>query len=49
MTDSSVKKGLGEPSLSKLKEGEIIQFERFGFCRLDKKSKNKLLFVFGHS
>ncbi len=28
-------KGLAEPAFSELKEGEIVQFPRFGFCRLD--------------
>lgn len=27
--------GLAEPSISKVKVGEIVQFPRFGFCRLD--------------
>lgn len=49
MPDKSIKKGLAEINVNKLKEGEVIQFERFGFCRLDKKSKNKLIFVFGHN
>lgn len=49
MTDGSTKKGFGEKSLIKLKEKDTVQFERFGFCRLDKKLKNKLIFVFGHN
>ena len=40
--------GYGEPSLSKAKKGEIIQFERFGFCKLDKKENDKLFFWFTH-
>ncbi len=48
MPDGSVRKGLGEASLRKVKEGEMIQFERFGFCRLDKKDKESLTFWFGH-
>jgi len=48
MDDGSIKKGLGEKGLSKLRIGEIIQFERFGFCRLDKKERNKLIFWFTH-
>lgn len=39
-------KGYCEKDCSKLKKGEIIQFERFGFCRLDKKGKNELQFVY---
>lgn len=41
-------KGFAEPLTNKLKQGDIIQFERFGFCRLDKKLKNKLVFWFAH-
>ena len=36
MNDNTIKKGLAEPAVKKLKVGEIIQFERFGFCKLDK-------------
>ncbi|MBM3308804.1 MAG: glutamate--tRNA ligase [Candidatus Altiarchaeales archaeon] len=42
-------KGYCEKACLNLKEGEIIQFERFGFCRLDKKEKDKLIFCFGHN
>ena len=48
MPDSTIKKGLAEKGVSKLKTDEIIQFERFAFCRLDKKEKNKLIFYFTH-
>lgn len=47
MPDASVKKGLGEATLNELNEGDIIQFERFGFVRLDKK-EDKLVFWFAH-
>ena len=40
--------GFGEKNLLKVKENEVIQAERFGFLRLDKKLKNKLVFFFGH-
>ncbi|MEM4267100.1 MAG: hypothetical protein QW404_03545, partial [Candidatus Nanoarchaeia archaeon] len=40
--------GLAEKDVKKLKVGDIIQFERFAFCRLDKKEKNKLVFWFTH-
>jgi len=36
-------KGIAETNINTLKTGEIIQFERFGFCRLG--SKNKFLFT----
>ena len=37
MPDGSKKKGIGEHNLKNAKLNEVIQFERFGFCRLDKK------------
>jgi len=39
MPDGKAAKGLSEPLVNKLKQGDIIQFERTGFCRLDKKNK----------
>lgn len=41
-------KGLGEKALSGLEVGERIQFERFGFCILDKKGR-ELEFIFIHT
>src|SRR3989344_819547 len=49
MDDGTVKNGFGERSLKKLKVGDQIQFIRFGFVRLDKKEKNKLVFWFTHN
>jgi glutamyl-tRNA synthetase len=53
MPDGSKVSGLSEPATAKLKEGDIVQFERFGFCRLDKIEKDaagklKLIFWFTH-
>ncbi len=48
LIDDSVKKGLGEKDLNKVKVGEIVQFERNFFCILEKKEKNKLVFVYSH-
>ncbi len=48
MPDKSVVKGLGEPSLKKLKVGTILQFERFGFVRLDAIENNTYKFWFTH-
>ena len=48
MPDKGVVSGLGEKAIKKIKVGEVIQFERFGFCRLDKKEKMKYSFWFTH-
>jgi glutamyl-tRNA synthetase len=48
MPDNTLVKGLAEPLVKKLKKEDICQLERVGFCRLDKKEKDKLVFWFGH-
>jgi len=48
MPEGHYTEGYGEKSLSKLKKGDIVQLERFGFCRLDEKKKDKLVFWFTH-
>jgi len=48
MPDKKLKKGIGEPALRDLEVGTMVQLERFGFCRLDNKSKNKVSFWFAH-
>lgn len=40
--------GIAEPAIKKLKEKEIIQFERFGFVKLHKKHKEFFEFWFTH-
>ncbi|WP_423792685.1 glutamate--tRNA ligase [Methanocaldococcus indicus] len=37
MPSGEIKEGLAEKDFNEVKEDEIIQFERFGFCRVDKK------------
>ncbi len=49
MPDGGTRKGLGEAELGKLKVGTVIQFERFGFVRLHKKTKDSLEFWFAHN
>ncbi len=48
MPDNKLVKGLGEKGLKDLKEDDVVQLERFGFVRCDKKEKNKLTFWFAH-
>ena len=40
--------GIAEEGIKELKTGDVIQFERFGFCRFDKKNKNIYEFWFAH-
>ncbi len=42
------KEGLAEPSISKAKVGDIVQLERTGFARVDKKTKGLVTLVFSH-
>ena len=48
MPDRKISKGFAEPMVKGLKVNDIIQFARFGFCRLDKKEKDKLMFWYTH-
>ncbi len=48
MPDGSVKIGLAEPSINKLKIGDIVQFIRVGFARFDRIEKDMPVFYFGH-
>lgn len=43
MIDGSYSEGMAEKGVKKLKQGEIIQFERFAFCRLVEKPKKGTL------
>jgi glutamyl-tRNA synthetase len=40
--------GYGEPDLKSLKVGNIVQFERFGFVRLDEIKDDEMIFYFAH-
>ena len=40
--------GMAEKAVSNLKIGEVIQFERFGFCRYDGRKKDFYEFWFAH-
>ncbi len=48
MPDAKIVKGVAEPSVKNIKINEVIQFERFGFCKLDSIEKDKLVFWFTH-
>jgi len=48
MPDKSIISGLAENKVKDMPKGEIVQFERFGFCRLDEIKDNKYLFWFTH-
>jgi glutamyl-tRNA synthetase len=41
--------GVGERALLRTKPGEVVQFERFGFVRIEKKTKDGIVAVFGHN
>ncbi|MBI2658031.1 glutamate--tRNA ligase, partial [Candidatus Woesearchaeota archaeon] len=48
MPDKKIARGLAEPMVKNLKVGDIIQFSRFGFCKLDEKKKDGLRFWYTH-
>ena len=48
MDDASVKTGLGEGALRELNTGDVVQFERVGFARLDEIKDDELIFYFAH-
>ena len=47
MPDASVAKGIAEEACKKLRPNQVIQFERFGFVRVDDVNK-KLTAYFAH-
>src|SRR3989338_10624807 len=46
MPDGSTSKGLAEAAAADVKIGEIVQFARFGFCRLESKNEKELSFIY---
>ena len=48
MEDGKELLGLGEKEMLNIKEGSIVQLERFAYCTLDKKEKNRLKFIYLH-
>lgn len=49
MPDATTLKGHSEPAIKSLEEGDVIQFERFGFCRLDKIEKKAGVYKFWYT
>jgi len=45
--DNSRERGLAEPAVADLKVGDVVQFERYGFVRIDA-VEPKLVAVYGH-
>ncbi len=48
MDNGKIIHGIGELNLKKVKVNEVVQFQRNFFARLDKKTKNELIFWFTH-
>jgi glutamyl-tRNA synthetase len=48
LPDGSTRKGLGESRITALTVGDHVQFERFGFCRLDSVEDGVYKFWFTH-
>jgi len=48
MPDASEVRGLAEPTVSSLKVDDVVQFERFGFARIDHVSKAEVRAYFAH-
>jgi len=48
MPDGSESRGLAEPAVAGLKVDDVVQFERFGFCRIDRVSRAEVHAYFAH-
>jgi glutamyl-tRNA synthetase len=49
MDDASVVEGLCEADCKDLDIGDVVQFERFGFARLDSIEDGEMIFYFAHN
>ncbi|MFH1420787.1 MAG: glutamate--tRNA ligase [Candidatus Aenigmatarchaeota archaeon] len=49
LESKNIIEGIGETNLKKLKPGDIIQFERFGFCRVEKVQPKAVVVVMSHT
>jgi glutamyl-tRNA synthetase len=48
MPDALYAEGLGEEKIKELEPGTTVQFERIGFCRLDRLEGDVFVFCYGH-
>ncbi len=48
MPDASIELGYAEESSLNIREDDVVQFERFGFARLDNAQENKISFYYAH-
>jgi len=48
MTDGTEVRGLAEPAVASLKVDDVVQFERFGFSRIDRVTKSEVRAYFAH-
>ncbi|MBX7076690.1 MAG: glutamate--tRNA ligase [Methanobacteriaceae archaeon] len=48
MPDASIVEGVAETDIKDLDVGTLLQFERFGFVRLDSKNDNEITFYYTH-
>ncbi len=48
LKEDKMVKGYAEKNLQKEKVGSIVQFERYGFVRIEKKAKNHIIAIFMH-
>ena len=48
MDDAKLRKGLGEPAMKNIEVGQVVQLERFGYCRLDDDAAGKKVFWWTH-
>ena len=48
MPNGAFVEGYADSGIKNIKVGDVVQFERFGFCRLDKKDKKGYEFWFAH-
>ena len=49
MPDATFSNGLAEAAAAEIKVGEIVQFARFGFCRLEGGNEKELSFIYCHN